>query len=65
MSLKSPALAGGFFTTESPRKPVQILKLVLKNYFMSIHDDFSVLTSLSVSLKDGSALCHRSFLGSC
>ena len=50
MSLMSPALAGGFFTTESPRKPVQILKLVLKNYFMSIHDDFSVLSSLSVSL---------------
>ena len=29
MSLKSPALADGFFTTESPRKPVQILKLAL------------------------------------
>ena len=29
---------------------MQILKLVLKNYFMSIHDDFSVLSSLYVSL---------------
>ena len=63
MEPRSPALTGGFFTTELPRKPIIKLRVVLHNHILGAMEEIATYPTWEITLLFGESHGQRSLAG--